>query len=133
MQAAEAQSIVEPVGPSGAGKSTLIELLVGLYEPTAGRISVDDLPLNGLDLLSWRLRLGVARQDAELFNGTVAENIAYGSLEATEYEIVRAAVAEAGRPPAPSPLGTLLAAQATQRVDSAGGWGRGPPGRTGWP
>ncbi|MCB1992433.1 MAG: ABC transporter ATP-binding protein [Geminicoccaceae bacterium] len=78
------------VGPSGAGKSTLIGLLFRFFDPTAGRILVDDVPLTELNLADWRRRLTFAGQDVELMSGTVYENIAYGSPDASD-EAIRAA------------------------------------------
>jgi subfamily B ATP-binding cassette protein MsbA len=66
------------VGPSGAGKSTVVRLLLGLVRPTAGAILVDGIPLDDVDLASWRARIAVVGQDLPLFDATVAENIAYG-------------------------------------------------------
>jgi subfamily B ATP-binding cassette protein MsbA len=75
------------VGPSGAGKSSIADLLVGLYAPTAGRILIDGVPMDQLDLASWQQRLGVVSQDTFLFNATLAENIAFGTPGATRYQI----------------------------------------------
>jgi subfamily B ATP-binding cassette protein MsbA len=80
------------VGASGAGKSSIADLLVGLYEPTAGRILVDGVDLRQLELASWQQQLGVVSQDTFLFNATIAANIAYGSPQASRTEIVAAAV-----------------------------------------
>lgn len=66
------------VGPSGGGKSTLAYLLLGLLEPTEGRILVDGADLRELDLESWRKRIGFVSQDLFVFHGTVAENISFG-------------------------------------------------------
>lgn len=82
------------VGPSGAGKSSIADLLVGLYEPTAGRILVDGVALSSIDLTRWQKRLGVVSQDTFLFNATIAENIAFG-CPWTGPEQIRAAAAEA--------------------------------------
>ena len=79
------------VGGSGAGKSTLINLLFRFYDPIAGTILVDGVPLPELDLVAWRRRLAMAGQDAELMSGTVAENIAYGRPDASQAEIAEAA------------------------------------------
>ena len=76
------------VGGSGAGKSTLINLLYRFYDPVAGAILVDGVPLPELDLASWRGCLAMAGQDAELMSGSVAENIAYGRPDASQAEIV---------------------------------------------
>jgi subfamily B ATP-binding cassette protein MsbA len=67
------------VGPSGAGKSTVVGLLLGLAEPGAGTIALDGVPLDEIDLASWRARVAVVGQDLPLFDATVAENIAYGA------------------------------------------------------
>lgn len=79
------------VGGSGAGKSTLADLLLGLFEPTAGQILVDGVDLRLLDAASWRGQLGVVNQDPFLFHLSVKENIAYGKPSATMEEIVAAA------------------------------------------
>ena len=79
------------VGGSGAGKSTLVHLLFRLYEPDAGMILVDDVPLAELELRAWRQRLAFAGQDADLFSGSVLENIAYGRPTAAREAIERAA------------------------------------------
>jgi ATP-binding cassette subfamily B protein/subfamily B ATP-binding cassette protein MsbA len=75
------------VGPSGAGKSSIADLLTGLYAPTEGRILVDGVDLNSLDLASWQQRLGVVSQDTFLFNATIAENIAFGTPGASQAQI----------------------------------------------
>jgi ATP-binding cassette subfamily B protein/subfamily B ATP-binding cassette protein MsbA len=75
------------VGPSGAGKSSIADLLTGLYAPTEGRILVDGVDLNSLDLPSWQQRLGVVSQDTFLFNATIAENIAFGTPGASQSQI----------------------------------------------
>ncbi|MBE9009341.1 ABC transporter ATP-binding protein [Pseudanabaenaceae cyanobacterium LEGE 13415] len=79
------------VGPSGAGKSTLISLLCRFSDPTFGEIYIDGCPLRQLQLHSWRDRLAIVSQDIYMFSTTVRENIAYGRLDATDDEIIRAA------------------------------------------
>ncbi len=79
------------VGSSGAGKSTLINLLCRLYDPDQGRILIDGHDLRQLRHEDLRRQLGVVLQDTFLFDGTVAENIAYARPEASRAEIVRAA------------------------------------------
>jgi subfamily B ATP-binding cassette protein MsbA len=86
-----AKSTVALVGPSGAGKSTLTKLLMRLYDPTRGRILVDDQPLQDFEISGWRRRLAVVSQDPYLFNATVADNIRYGLLEASMNDVVAAA------------------------------------------
>ncbi|MBW4563214.1 MAG: ABC transporter ATP-binding protein/permease [Mojavia pulchra JT2-VF2] len=84
------------VGSTGSGKSTLVKLLLRLYELPVGSITLDGIDLQNLNLRDLRRCIGLVSQDVFLFHGTVAENIAYGSFEATEHEIMMAAkVAEA--------------------------------------
>jgi ABC-type multidrug transport system fused ATPase/permease subunit len=86
-----AGTTVALVGHTGAGKSTIAKLLARFYEPTAGRITIDDLDLNEVTQRSLRGQLGVVPQEGFLFAGTVAENIAFGRPDADADEIVRAA------------------------------------------
>ncbi|WP_414546016.1 ABC transporter ATP-binding protein [Nostoc sp. CCY0012] len=84
------------VGSTGSGKSTLVKLLLRLYEIKSGKITLDGIELQNLNLRDLRRCIGLVSQDVFLFHGTVAENIAYGSFDATELEIITAAkVAEA--------------------------------------
>ena len=66
------------VGPTGSGKSTTLDLLMGLLEPTMGRILVDGLPLNGERLWAWQRTIAHVPQNIFLADTTVAENIAFG-------------------------------------------------------
>jgi len=75
------------VGQSGAGKSSIADLLTGLYSPTAGQIWIDGTPLEQLKLAGWQQRLGVVSQDTFLFNATIAENIAFGTVGASLIQI----------------------------------------------
>lgn len=86
--------VVALVGTSGAGKSSIADLLVGLYQPTSGRIMVDGLELNALELSSWQQKLGVVSQDTFLFNASLADNIAFGTPGA-DRSAVEAAAASA--------------------------------------
>ncbi len=79
------------VGPSGSGKSSALDLLVRLYEPTAGQILVDGEPIQAFSLDSWRDRLGVVAQDPFLFHASIRENIAFGDPRATPEKILAAA------------------------------------------
>jgi ABC-type multidrug transport system fused ATPase/permease subunit len=79
------------LGPNGAGKSTLVSLLLGVYRPDSGRVLADDVPLDELDLPHLRRQIGVVLQDAVLFPGSIAENIAYGRPGATHDEVLTAA------------------------------------------
>ena len=75
------------VGASGSGKSSMADLLLGLYEPTAGRITVDGVDLREIDIASWRGLLGVVSQDTILFNATVLENLLFAQPDASIPEI----------------------------------------------
>jgi ATP-binding cassette subfamily B protein len=86
-----AGTTVALVGHTGAGKSTIAKLLARFYEPTHGRITIDDVDLNDVSQPSLRRQLGVVPQEGFLFAGTVAENIAFGKPDAAVDEIVRAA------------------------------------------
>jgi subfamily B ATP-binding cassette protein MsbA len=79
------------VGPSGAGKSTVIGLVMGFHRPRRGRILVDGTDLAGIRLRDYRAFLGVVLQETFLFDGTVAENIAYAHPRASREEVVEAA------------------------------------------
>lgn len=80
------------VGRSGSGKTTLVSLLCRFYEPTCGEIRVDGHPLTEFDSDDWRRQIGWVSQDAYLFSGSIRENIRYGCLNATDPEILGAAV-----------------------------------------
>ena len=86
-----AGSRVAVVGPTGAGKTTLVSLLARLYDPQEGRILVDGRDVRTIKLRSLRSQIALVLQEPLLFSGTIAENIRYGRLEATEDEISAAA------------------------------------------
>ena len=79
------------VGHSGAGKSTLINLLLRLYDPDAGRITVDGVDLRAIELRDLHRQLGVVLQETFLFSGSVAENIGYALPDATPLQLIAAA------------------------------------------
>jgi subfamily B ATP-binding cassette protein MsbA len=89
--AIEAGEIVALVGPSGAGKTTIVNLVPRFYEPQVGRITVDGIDLAKLRLAQVRGAIGIVPQEALLFSGTIAENIRYGRLDATQDEVEVAA------------------------------------------
>src|SRR5215218_8658412 len=72
------------VGPSGAGKTTLVKLLVGLYRPGAGCILYNGVSSDRIDLDKFRERIGFVTQDAQLFSGTIRENLLFVRPEATD-------------------------------------------------
>jgi len=83
--------VVALVGPSGSGKSTIVNLVPRFYDPQGGRITVDGIDIARLRLADLRGRIALVPQETQLFNGTIAENIRYGRLEATPAEIEAAA------------------------------------------
>lgn len=84
------------VGATGAGKSTVVKLLLRFYDVQAGRITLDGRDIRGINLADLRAAIGLVSQDVFLFHGTVRENIAYGTFNATDEQIIAAArVAEA--------------------------------------
>ncbi|ADO69461.1 ABC transporter ATP-binding protein [Stigmatella aurantiaca] len=83
--------IVAIVGPSGAGKSTIASLLTRLYDPQEGRILVDGKDLKALDPEWLRQQIGVVAQEPLLFSSSIAENIRYGRMDASDAEVEAAA------------------------------------------
>jgi ATP-binding cassette subfamily B protein/subfamily B ATP-binding cassette protein MsbA len=81
------------VGETGAGKSTLVKLLSRFHDPVSGRITIDGYDLRHVTQQSLRKQMGIVLQDPFLFNGTVAENIRFGRLDATNEELEAAAIA----------------------------------------
>ena len=90
---AEAGSTVAIVGPTGAGKTTLVNLLMRFYDVDSGRILVDGVDITTVSRQTLRSRIGMVLQDTWLFDGTIAENIAYGRPDASAEELVQAAKA----------------------------------------
>lgn len=66
------------IGESGGGKSTLVDILIGVYSPQEGIITIDGIKLDNSNLGSWRKKVGYIPQSIYLFDGTVAENVAFG-------------------------------------------------------
>jgi len=83
--------VVALVGASGSGKSTLADLILRLYDPVQGSITIDGRDLRTLRQAAYRRLFGVVSQEALLFNATIRDNIAYGREHVTDAEIVRAA------------------------------------------
>ncbi|MCL1925020.1 MAG: ABC transporter ATP-binding protein/permease [Defluviitaleaceae bacterium] len=79
------------VGETGSGKSTIINLVCHFYEPTSGRILIDDIDYTEYSQILVQSNLGYVLQAPHLFNGTIMENIRYGKLEATDEEVKKAA------------------------------------------
>ena len=79
------------VGQSGSGKSTLMKLLSRLYEPEAGKISIDSFDISKVELYSLRRQIGIVPQESLLFEGSVQDNIALTNRDATSEEVIQAA------------------------------------------
>jgi ATP-binding cassette subfamily B protein/subfamily B ATP-binding cassette protein MsbA len=84
-------SAVALVGRSGAGKTTVTDLVARFHDPTKGRVLLNGIDIRELRLSSYRGLLAIVQQDTFLFDGTIADNIAYGRLDASDAEIERAA------------------------------------------
>ncbi|QEG36716.1 ABC transporter ATP-binding protein [Bythopirellula goksoeyrii] len=85
------REMIALVGPSGGGKTTFCNLVARFYEPTSGRILLDGQDFSDLDMDSYRHLIGIVEQDVFLFDGTIADNIAYGNRHASEAAIRQAA------------------------------------------
>ena len=114
------------VGANGAGKTTLVKLLARLYQPDAGRITVDGTDLSDLDPASWRRRLAVIFQDFERYELPARDNIGFGALHLRHDEVALAAAvrrAGAGEVVAglPQGLDTVLSRRYPDGVDLSGG------------
>lgn len=83
-------TMIALVGASGVGKSTLIDLIMGIYQPAAGRIAVDGIPLSEFDIHSYRQRIGYVPQDSALFNMTIRDNLLWANPDATDAQIKEA-------------------------------------------
>ena len=75
------------VGPSGSGKTTLVKLLVGLYPPAIGEVLYNSINSTEVDLVDLRQQLGFVTQDAQLFSGTIRENLLFVKPDATDEEL----------------------------------------------
>ncbi|MFT5251980.1 MAG: ATP-binding cassette subfamily B protein [Flavobacteriales bacterium] len=84
---AEAGETIAFVGPSGSGKTTLVKMLVGLYKPAEGAIFYNDKNITEIDLTELRQQLGFVTQDAQLFSGTIKDNLLFVKPNATDEEI----------------------------------------------
>jgi ATP-binding cassette subfamily B protein len=87
----EPGQMVAFVGPTGVGKTTIMYLLVRFFDPDSGSIKIDGIDIRDVSLKSLHDNISMVMQDVFLFNGTIAENIAYGKEDATMEEIINAA------------------------------------------
>lgn len=99
------------VGESGAGKSTVLNLVIGFYRPTGGEILIDGIPMDQLDMRTYRQKLAVVPQTTVLFSGTVRSNITFGLPDVPEAklrEVIRLANLEDTIAQMPQGLDTLI-------------------------
>ena len=89
--AAKPGEVVALVGLTGAGKTTLVSLIPRFYDPTAGRVTIDGVDVRHYRVRSLREKIAIVLQDPVLFAGTIADNLRYGRLDATDEEIEQAA------------------------------------------
>lgn len=85
--------IIALLGATGSGKSTIISLIPRFYDPTVGRVLIDDTDIRSVQLQSLRSQIGIVLQETTLFAATIRENIAFGQSNASEEEIIAAAKA----------------------------------------
>lgn len=83
--------VIAIVGPSGAGKSSFANLLLRLFDPTKGEITIDDIDIKQYKISSLRKHIGFIQQEPILFNTSILENIRYGNAAATLTEVIEAA------------------------------------------
>jgi len=86
-----AGSMTTFTGLSGGGKTTLLKLILGLYDPTKGRILIDGKPLSEIGIRNWRQHIGVVMQDDKLLSGTIADNISFFDPEIDMKRVEQAA------------------------------------------
>ncbi len=90
--AIEPGQVVALVGRSGSGKTTLVNMLARFVDPTRGQVLIDDQDVSGVSLKNLRSQLSLVSQDVVLFNGTIASNVGYGSLEDASEQQIRDAL-----------------------------------------
>jgi ATP-binding cassette subfamily B protein/ATP-binding cassette subfamily C protein len=67
-------------GESGGGKTTLVDIIIGIHKPLSGKVYIDDTAITDDNIRAWRKKIGYIPQNIYLFDGTVAENVAFGSI-----------------------------------------------------
>jgi ATP-binding cassette subfamily C protein len=90
-----AGSFTAIIGPSGAGKTTILDLIIGLLQPASGKVLVDEVPLQDLDVQRWRHSIGYVPQETVLLHDSLFKNVALGDPEISEAD-VESALQDAG-------------------------------------
>ena len=88
---AKAGESIALVGPTGSGKTTIVNLISRFYNATEGSVLIDDIPIDDITLKSLRKHISVMMQDSFIFSGSIADNIRYGKLDATDEDVINAA------------------------------------------
>jgi len=88
----DAGMVVALVGPSGSGKTTFANLIPRFYDPTSGRVLIDGHDIKQVTVRSLRSQIGIVLQETFLFSGTIKDNLRYGRMDATDEEVVEAAI-----------------------------------------
>jgi len=78
------------VWPSGSGKSTILKLLCWLYQPTSGSIMINDIPTTSINVTAFKQQIGIVSQDAQLFSGTIKENLLFVAPQSSDQQITTA-------------------------------------------
>src|SRR5690606_6878418 len=78
------------IGPSGAGKTTIADIILGLYRPQRGRVLLDGVPLNEIDVRSWRRQIGYVPQELILLHDSVYANVALGNAGIRKADVRKA-------------------------------------------
>ncbi|MBI1339769.1 ATP-binding cassette domain-containing protein [bacterium] len=112
--------LVALVGPSGAGKSTVLRLLLRFFDPTTGRVLLDDVDARDCDPADWRARFAYVPQEAPIFTGAAVDNVRFGRADATDEE-VREALARAEALAFLEPRGGLTAEVGSKGKSLSGG------------
>lgn len=85
-----AGEITAMIGRSGSGKSTIVDLIAGLIEPAAGRVEIDGVPLDEIDLAAWRSSIGAVPQEILLFSDTIRANVTMGDANISDEDVIAA-------------------------------------------
>jgi ATP-binding cassette subfamily C protein len=85
-----AGSFTAIIGPSGSGKTTILDLIIGLLQPACGKVLIDGVPLQDLDMQRWRRTIGYVPQETVLLHDSLFNNVALGDPDVSEADVVSA-------------------------------------------